>query len=152
MKKKSLILIFLILVLSLAFGALYFAFRESGPEAEDKNVNLPDTNDKLQIEDIKVIYIDGTKMVNGIEFSNMKITRLEEKKCEFTADVKNTTEDYKKATNLRIKVKNGNGEVKEIFGGFVTELIPGEKNSFKTYVLANVMHAIDVDLEEIETN
>lgn len=152
MKKKSLILIFLILVLSLEFGALYFAFRESGPEAEDNKVNLPDTNDKLQIEDIKVVYIDGTKMVNGIEFSNMKITRLEEKKCEFTADVKNTTEDYKKATNLRIKVKNGNGEVKEIFGGFVTELIPGEKNSFKTYVLANVMHAIDVELEEIETN
>ena len=153
MKKTKPIIFLLILILLL--GTIYYAnekgiFENGKPIDENKNNDEININETQTEEEKNYLEIPGTKEINGIELSNIKITLIEEDKCEFTANVKNKTEEYKKATNLRIKTKDENGETKEIFGGWITDLIPREENIFKTYILKNILDAKDVEFEEIE--
>ena len=153
--KKTKPIIFL-LILILLIGAIYYIVCEKGIFENEKPIDENKNNEEINInetqteEEKNYTEIKGVKEINGIELSNIKITLIEEDKCEFTANVKNKTEEYKKATNLRIKTKDEKGETKEIFGGWITDLIPKEENTFKTYILKNILDAKDVEFEEIE--
>ena len=94
--------------------------------------------------------IAGTKMIGDVEFSNITIGKISDNKCVVTADVKNLSKEFSEAERLSIKVLDENGEVKESFGGILTELAGLEPNQFKTYVLADITYASDVILEVVK--
>ena len=66
------------------------------------------------------------------------------------ADVKNLSKEFSKAKNVSIKVFDTDGEVKESFGGVLTELAGLEPNKFKTYVLADITYASDIEFFEVQ--
>ena len=173
-KKKCLLLSVLIfLVLFFLFGAivrnkldeiskteeLFSEFILSGDD--EKNIdsdyeNIPEfegsIQGRLENNDTVVEYksIDGIKRIDDIEFSNIKIGKISDTKCVLTADVKNLSKEFSKAKNVSVKVIDANGEVKESFGGILTDLAGLEPNKFKTYVLADVTYASDIELIEIK--
>ena len=151
-KVSIIILIALVLMGTGIFAYLDGFFSEKNKpndtDALKNNTEISNEQSKKDNEN-KEFYIDGVKVLGDIEISNIKITLLESKKCEFTADVKNTSIEYLKATNVRIKVIDKNGKVDEIFGGGITQLAPHEANSFKTFVLADVTDAKDIEFEII---
>lgn len=159
MRKKLILIILLIAVL---LGGIYIAYakglifksqgepdnqieQNSGDVIQNNTQNSGEANQETE----SIVHIQGTKIINDIEITNIQIKLVEKKKCEFTADVKNTTDQYKEATNLRIKVINASGETDEIFGGVITELAAYEPNKFKTIVLADITDAKDIEFEAI---
>lgn len=153
--KKKVIVIGVIAVL--VIGAIVLAVNMGGsndnPAGNTGNGgNAGNNGNNQNIENTvnnQYVNIEGTKTVGNIEFSNIRINLVEENKCEFLADVKNTTQDFLNSTNIRIKVIDASGQVDEIFGGIVTELAGLEPNTFKTMVLADITDAVDVELEVI---
>lgn len=94
--------------------------------------------------------IAGTKMIGDVEFSNIIIGKISDDKCVVTADVKNLSKDFSESEKLSIKVIDEKGEVKESFGGILTELAGLEPNKFKTYVLSDITYASDLILEVVK--
>ena len=173
MKKKIclLIIVLFIAILFLIIGVRNSKVNDELPNDDDvimnelvsgENVvdsdyeNIPEfegsIQGRLENSDTVVEYkeIDGVKMIDNIEFSNIKIGKINDTRCVFTADVKNLSKEFSKAKNVSIKVIDANGEVKESFGGILTELAGLEPNKFKTYVLADITYANDVEIIEIE--
>ena len=89
------------------------------------------------------------KKLGDIEIKDIKIKLVEESKCELIATVKNTSESYLDATNLRIKIIDNKGEVDEIFGGGITALLGNEENELKAIVLSDITDAKDIEFEKI---
>ena len=127
-----------------------------GEVADPDYENVPEFEGSIQgrLEDnnkvTKYKTIDGVKTIDDIEFSNIKIGKINDTKCVVTADVKNLSKEFSKAKNVSIKVINENGEVKESFGGILTELAGLEPNKFKTYVLSDITYASDIIIEVVK--
>lgn len=95
-------------------------------------------------------YISGNITIDGIKFSNYRVNPIGINKCEFIADVKNLTENYSKARNVRIKIINSSGDVEDIFAGILTELAPYEPNIFKTQLLSKIDESTIIEIEIVE--
>lgn len=155
MDKTKVIIISVIVVLLI--GGIFLAFSKpnSNNNIDDANVlqnNNGIINNNQEENQNNTVSIEGVKTVGNLEISNIKITKVEDKKCELTGDVKNKVEEYVSATNLRIKVLDENGVVDEIFGGGITDLLPNEENSFKAIVLTDITDAADIEFEIIDKN
>lgn len=100
--------------------------------------------------EIQSTKIQGIRTLGNIEFSNVTINLLERNKSEFIADVKNISDEFLNSTNVRIKIINRNGTVKEVFGGIVENLAGHEERKFKVIVLSNILDAMDIQLEMID--
>lgn len=144
--------IILILILGAIYGVIKLKNRgldilDSG-EIENNQNQIQEIDDNAN-DEIKYFNIDGVKKVGDVEFSNIKIGLINDSKCEFTADIKNTSKEFVKGTKVSIKVKDESGEIKGSFGGVITDLAGLEPNRFKTYVLSNITYAKDVDIEVV---
>ncbi len=116
---------------------------ENIPEYEGSIQGRLDNNDTV----MEYVNVSGVQKLGNVEFSNMKIGKIDSGKCTFTADVKNTSEEYSKAESLSIKALNESGEVQDVFGGILTDLAGLESSKFKTYVLEDITYASDVKIE-----
>lgn len=153
MNQKKLILIFafvilLILTVSIAFNKFNFVINnESGDQ-----ISLSGDNDKTnnRISGDGYLYLSTSKRVEDVEFSNIKIKPLGRNKCEFSADVKNLSENYLDSKNIRVKVIDDSGEVDEVFAGILIGLAPYEPNIFKTHVLSDITDVVDIQIEMVE--
>ena len=110
--------------------------------------NLDTQNSNIQSQnEINYKYIFGSVTIDGIEFSNYRVNPIGINKCEFITDVKNLTENYSKARNIRVKIINASGDVQDIFGGILTELAPYEPNIFKTQLLSKIDEDASIVIE-----
>ena len=105
-----------------------------------------DSNANKENKENKITKIDGIKKVGDIEVSNIQIELIEEGRCRFTADVKNTSENDLPPTNVSLKVINQSGDAEKVFGGIITELIWHEENQFVTYVWSDITDAYDIEI------
>ena len=111
--------------------------------------DLLSENKKAKISGDGYYYYEGSKQLEGVEFSNIRVKELERNKCEFVADVKNTTDKFLEPSNIRVKVVDDSGKVDEIFAGILTELAPYEPNQFKTHVLSDITDFVDFEFEKV---
>lgn len=145
-KNKVRFSVFCILLIIVLVAIISFSV--SKIESMNQDVSGEHLNN-IEVAEVKNVSIDGIKKVEDIEFSNIRINLISKNKCEFLADVKNTTDKFLDSTQVRIKIINSKGEVDEVFGGIVTELASYEPNKFKLTVLSNLMDAKDVEIEMI---
>ena len=159
--KKKIILVIIVVLVCLTLGLCIFAFKNSkNPNVEindNPNINTNINNNQIQnqVEDNKInqvtfVEFSGDKILGNIKFSNIKVGLINKNECEFIAYVENLSDKNIEATNLEIKSFDESGNVKEVFGGIVTSLMPNEKSSFKTLVLADITEASDFELSIIE--
>lgn len=121
---------------------------ENIPEYEGSIQGRLDNNDTVT----EYVNVPGVQKLGNVEIYNMKIGKIDSGKCTFIADVTNTSEEYSKAESLSIKVLDENGEVKDSFGGILTDLAGLETSKFKTYVLEDITYASDVKIEIANNN
>lgn len=121
-------------------------------KSDDDDVKIVGTYDTKasKFDDDGYMYIDGTKRVGELEFSDIRIKLLKSEKCEFLASVENLSQEYLNTQSVEISVIDESGEVDEVFAGLLTELAPYEKNSFKTQVLSDITDALDVEIKVTE--
>lgn len=151
--KKIKIILIIVLILMLLVG-VYFVITKNAKNNisasnDENNLNAEIQNSEVTNKPSKVD-IKGVKKVGDIEISNIRIELVEKGKCELLADVRNTSDEFQEATNLRIKVIDENGKVDEVFGGVITELAAKEPNKFKAIALADITDAVDIEFEVIE--
>ena len=157
MKMKFYVFLFLIFVL---FALMFFRlkFPSENEDANTGNNVISNSGENIENSDanVSIEYLeDGTaveiksintvKTVGNIEFSNMKIGKINNSKCVFTADIKNLSDDFLKAERVSVKLIDADGEVKDSFGGVLPYLVGGETKEFKTYALADITYASDIE-------
>ena len=143
--KKSVIIIAVILaVLAVGVSVLLLTYdkKEEKPPVTIINPSV--------VDDEAPKYTTAIKQVEAVEFTNIKITLVEDRKSELTATVRNTSEEHLEPMNVEIRLLNENGEVEDIFGEIVPELMPGESTTFTAYALKDITGAYDVEFAKIE--
>ena len=155
-KDKKIIAIGVVTILCIAV-IVVMAVSKSGSNSENQNndnnqqVNTNITHNTENNEEEQTIFeIPGTKKLGDVEITNIKIEKLDSRKCELTADIRNTSDNYIESQSVRVKTLNDAGEVTETFGGLMTMLAPKEPNTFVTRVLVDITDASDVEFEVIE--
>ena len=155
-KDKKIIAIGVVTILCIAV-IVVMAVSKSGSNSENQNndnnqqVNTNITHNTENNEEEQTIFeIPGTKKLGDVEITNIKIEKLDSRKCELTADIKNTSDNFIESQSVRVKTLNDAGEVTETFGGLMTMLAPKEPNTFVTRVLVDITDASDVEFEVIE--
>ena len=148
-KNSKLIILGIAIIVMLLIVALVINYQDLF--GSGKNLDI-ESGEHVEIENEKAsgdeyIYLQGTKKVGNVEFSNIRIKKITGNKCEFIADVENLTDEYLKPQDVTIKVIDSSNEVDEIFAGILTELAPYEPNRFKTQVLSDITDATDVEIE-----
>lgn len=149
-KKNSKLIIFgIAIIVMLLIVALVINYQDLFGSGENLDI---ESGEHVETENEKAsgdeyIYLQGTKKVGNVEFSNIRIKKITGNKCEFLTDVENLTEEYLKPQDVTIKVIDSSKEVDEIFAGILTELAPYEPNRFKTQVLSDITDAVDVEIE-----
>lgn len=149
---KTKIIIILLIVLMLLI-VLCIGFMIKPKEKNNEIIDLPNDIESSKLDEKEKkneIGLESVKMIGDIEVSNMKIVLVEDDKCEFLSDVKNTSDKFQEATSLRIKIIDNSGKVDEIFAGTITELTAFETNKFKAIVLADITDVVDVEFEIIK--
>lgn len=123
---------------------------ESQQQEQQQEPQNKEENEQPKQEDDKTKKFDSIKKLGDIEITNITIKLVEKNRCEITANVKNTSDNFIKSTNAEIRVLNENGEVMEIFGGMITSLAPQEPSTFTTYVLKDITNAYDIEFSEAQ--
>lgn len=143
-KKNSKLIIFgLVIIVMLLIIALVINYQGLFENGENLEIESGEHVEK----ESEYMYLQGTKKVGNVKFSNIRIKKITGNKCEFLADVENLTEEYLKPQDVTIKIIDDSGGVDEVFAGILTELAPYEPNRFKTQVLSDITDAIDVEIE-----
>lgn len=148
MKSKKSVIIIAIVLAVLAVGISVLLLTYDNKE-EKTPVTIVNSNPSV-IDAETPKYTSATKQVEDIEFTNIKITLVEERKSELTATVRNTSENHLEPMNVEIRLLNEKGEVEEIFGEIVPELMAGESATFTAYALKDITGAYDVEFVKIE--
>ena len=153
-KKKIVVIGAVVILCAVVIGVMAFSKTGSNNQKPNNNQSVNTNNITLDTGNIEVeqtvFEIPGTKKLGDIEITNIKIEKLDSRKCELTADIKNTSENFIESQNIRVKTIDENGEVAEVFGGLMTTLAPKEPNQFITRVLTDITDASDVEFEVIE--
>ncbi len=158
MKKKSIIFLIVICMMSLLFvGCSLF-------ENEDKKVNKPldehqnqeqkeDVNEYIKTED------DGTRVntsdkiknakftIDGLEISNIQLSELVGK-TSLIADVKNNTQEKKGDIELLITLYKKDGSVLLEMGGYIGTVESGATSKIDAAATLDYANAYDIKIEK----
>lgn len=158
MKKKSIVLLIVICMMSLLFvGCSLF-------ENEDKKVNNPldehqkqeqkeDVNEYIKTED------DGTRVntsdkiknakftIDGLEISNIQLSELVGK-TSLVADVKNNTQEKKGDIELLITLYKKDGSVLLEMGGYIGTVEAGATSKIDAAATLDYANAYDIKIEK----
>lgn len=89
------------------------------------------------------------KQVGDVKLTNIRVGKINNSKCFFEAEVENISEKFWNGQIVNISTIDENGEVKEIFNGFLDDLAGLEKGKFKTQVLSDITYAKDFKIEVV---
>lgn len=158
MKKKNIVLLIVICMMSLLFvGCSLF-------ENEDKKVNNPldehqkqeqkeDVNEYIKTED------DGTRVntsdkiknakftIDGLEISNIQLSELVGK-TSLVADVKNNTQEKKGDIELLITLYKKDGSVLLEMGGYIGTVEAGATSKIDAAATLDYANAYDIKIEK----
>ena len=155
-KKKIVIIGGVIILCAVIISVMAFSKNNTNNENNNNNqivntnTNITHNTGNNNEEEQTIFEIPGTKKLGDVEITNIKIEKLDSRKCELTADIKNTSDNFIESQSVRVKTLNDAGEVTETFGGLMTMLAPKEPNTFVTRVLVDITDASDVEFEVIE--
>lgn len=120
-------------------------YLESDKVSQNNDEQLNQSESGFENIDTEIISIPGIKKLGNIEISDIRIKLLERDKCEITADLKNTTEEFIESKNVIIKAINESGDAYVTFSGLMTSLIAFEPSTFTARVLADITDASDLE-------
>lgn len=149
-KKKALIKLgFKILVIVLAIIVIVKIVNSNNSNQDDINQN--GTN-QLEMEQnnqvgpgVNMDLASITKVVDGLEFSDIKMEKKSENEIEFSANVQNQTDSIIESRYITITCKTSNGD--EVFGAYLSSIPAGDSTTLFTAIRKNISNIQDIEFE-----
>lgn len=95
------------------------------------------------------IIIDDTKIYNSLEISSFRLQMIGEKDCEITAIVENKTNTEFEMQNIKMKLYDNKGTLRETIGAQIDSIKPGEQKEIATSFRTQSIDSIaKVEIEE----
>lgn len=150
MKKYKLIFLTLFVILILVCLTLVCP-KGVDTELESDNdgfVEYSGEESKVYLDSDGYIHISGTKRIDDVEITNIKLKTLKARKCEITANVKNTSNNYTDVINAELVITMKDGTVTRC-GGLISALNGYEEKEFLTQILADLTDVANIEFEKI---
>lgn len=157
MKKQEIFLILGVVILVLGVCLVIFGIipkanmpKENGGILDKTPSNIEGSGE-VYIEDLgNPITINETKNYNGLKITNFTLKRISDRECEVSATVENKTGEKIGVQNVKLKLYDKAGELKETIGAQINSI---EKDGTKTLIaLLRRKNIDDITRIEIEKN
>lgn len=153
MRKSEKKLILILVIITIIVISIYLVINNKS-KIEESDKNNDNTQIQNQTKENFSVLEDGTKLniskkiketkkMDGLEFSDIKITE-KDNVTVILANVKNITKDIKRDLYVNIKVLDENSNEITSLSGYIGEIEPNETEIFKVSVTFDFANAYDI--------